>query len=87
MNPYGDFIARTEIAYQHAREREASGWVFVTTDDEFDTLVHVVGPFPTAEEALVAAGRQANEDKKLHDEDEAGWTHTVLPLFAPDEPK
>lgn len=87
MNPYGDFIARVEINHQRTREREADGWVFVTVDDEFDSLVHVVGPFPTAEDALIAAGRQANDDEKIRDDGEAGWTHTVLPIYAPDEPR
>ena len=78
-------IAGIEIDLQRMREREASGWVVVVIDDESRTHVHTVGPYPTPESALIAAGKMAEEDRRTSVPGEPLWTHVILPLYAPDE--
>lgn len=77
-----DLMADLEIGHQRAREQSASGWVYVTVDQDSGTHVHVVGPFPTPEAALIAAQEQALEDAHFNP-DEPLWDHHVLPLFSP----
>jgi hypothetical protein len=73
-------IAHLEIGHQRAREAEAAGWVYVVIDDESEAHVHVVGPFPTPEAALIASERQKAEDRRWNP-GEPLWTHHILPMF------
>lgn len=76
-------LTEIEVRMQQDREADAAGWVVVVVDNEFDSIVHVVGLFSTPEAALIECGLGALEDKKIMDEGDVGWTRTVVPMFAP----
>jgi hypothetical protein len=78
-----DLIAELHIARHRSDVLGASGWVYVTKDDESGNYVCANGPFETPEAALIAAQEQTNEDKKWLGPDERGWQHIVLPLYPP----
>lgn len=73
-----------ELTSMQMDRDEAMGWIVVCVDmEEPINVVYGTGVFNSPEEALVEAGRQAENSKRLHDTDDAGWKHSVVPLYPP----
>lgn len=60
----------------------ASGWLVVSCDEESGHL-HISGPYLSPEAALIAAQIDHEEVNRGLGEGEAGWKHTVWPLYPP----
>jgi hypothetical protein len=81
---FARLLADIEVRMHRDHERDAEGWLVVTVDDEFSSVVHATGVFETAEAALVESGRRYAADREHAQEGEPGWTHAVVPLFRSD---
>lgn len=75
-------VTEAIVAAARSDVEEASGWIVICQDEESGRY-HATGPYPTPEAALVEAGIQNSEVNADLAEGEAGWSHTVAPLFAP----
>ena len=80
-----EMMAALEIGHNQMREREADGWGVVVIDDEFEAHVHIIGPFATQLEALIASEKQKAEDARMNEGEEHLWTHHILPMFNNDD--
>jgi hypothetical protein len=78
------FLDRLELGIHQDRLARASGWIVLTIDDEYDEIVHAVGPFPDQYQAMIEAELALRDDEKIKEDGEVGWTHRVVPMFPPD---
>lgn len=69
---------RIEFVQQSGRD-ENGAWIYVTLDEDARP-VNAAGPFPSEVDAFLAS---VAEDSRDPEGVEAGWTHRVVPLFAP----
>lgn len=71
-------LDRIELAQESDRAENGS-WIYVTLDED-GAPVNASGPFPSEADAFLASHHEEVTDT---DATEAGWTHKIVPLFAP----
>jgi hypothetical protein len=72
------------VKLERAAVGSAKAFVVVTVDDESGDVVHATGPFAEPEQALVQAGRDDAEWKRVAEPGEGNFTYVVVPLWEPD---